>query len=160
MSETPNVVAVLVQRLANDLRCEWADMVGVAVRILKEKETVEQVAGALAKVSRVGVDSIKRKLVAIQKMSQNGFSEKEIVTMGQEQVLGRFQKEKRQDTYEEEVWLRFKIKGSQREIVMQQIERVKKILGFTTSEEFFDWFHAQLSSTTDEELKHSAGMMK
>lgn len=160
MSDSPNIVAVLCSRAATSIRSEWADLVVVSVRILSEKQTVDQVAVALAKVSKVGIESIKRKIIAIQKMHGEGFSEEEIVSMGQEQVLGHFQKVKRQDKYEDEVWLKFKIKGSQREIVTQQIERVKKVLGFTTSEQFMDWLYAQLSSTTDEELTHSAGMKK
>lgn len=158
MSNSANIVQILTTRAATSLRSEWVDLVAVSVRILSEKQTVDEVAGALAKVARVGVDSVKRKVVAIQKMHSLGFSEEEIVSMGQEQVLGQFQKEKRQDNYTNEVWMKFKLKGSQREIVMQQIERVKKICGFKTSEEFFDWFYAQLVNTTDEELEAAAGM--
>jgi glucose-6-phosphate dehydrogenase assembly protein OpcA len=160
MSDSTNIVQVLCSRAATSLRSEWTDIVAVSVRILPEKQTVDEVAGALAKATRVGIESIKRKIVAVQKMHSLGFSEAEIVAMGQEQVIGQFQKEKRQDNYQNEVWMKFKVKGSQREIVMQQIERVMTVCGFKTKEEFFDWMYAQLANTTEEELKHSAGMNK
>jgi hypothetical protein len=150
MGEPAGIVATLCAEAATSVRSEWAKLVAVAVRIVNQKETVDQVAAAM--------DSVKRKILAIQKMQETGFSAEEIVSMGQFQTLGHFQKGKRQDTYEQDVWMRFKIKGSQREIVTQQIDRVKKVLHLESMEDFWDWFYAQVANTTDEELIASAGM--
>jgi hypothetical protein len=158
MGEPAGIVATLCAEAATSVRSEWAKLVAVAVRIVNQKETVDQVAAAIAKASGVGMDSVKRKILAIQKMQETGFSAEEIVSMGQFQTLGHFQKGKRQDTYEQDVWMRFKIKGSQREIVTQQIDRVKKVLHLESMEDFWDWFYAQVANTTDEELIASAGM--
>jgi hypothetical protein len=157
LSEGPAILNSLLKEAADALRADWSRLVAIGCKLSKDKDSIDQISNALAKAGKSSQDSIKRKLFAIQSMQNLGYSEAEIAGMGQSTVLSEFQKTKKAETYEKQTVLKFMIPGSQREIVQNEIERVKRVLGMTTSEAFFDWFVAQLQQTTDDELKHAAG---
>jgi hypothetical protein len=149
-------IAVLLNQAASNLRIEWENMVSVALCL--EKEQVDDGADSIARAGKCGYESVRRKLYAIQHAARLGYSQEEIVSMGQERVLGDFQKKTRSDTYETQTWMKFRVQGSIRQLVTLEIERVSKVLHFKTSEMFFEWLLAQLHNTTDDELRQSAGM--
>jgi hypothetical protein len=158
VSESANLVAVLLARAAADLRTEWQNLTAVGVRLLPEKQSIDQAASVLSRAGKCGLESIKRKLYAIQYAHTHlSMAEEDIVDAGQESVLSQFQKKTRADTYEKQTWMQFKIAGSLRELFMQEKDRVSKVLKFQTSEIFFEWLYAQLHNTTDDELRQSAG---
>ena len=157
MSDTGNPLNALITNAAEAMRSDWKRLVEIGCRIAKDSQTIEEVSHALAKAGNGSVDSIKRKLFAIQFMQNLGYSEAEIVTFGQTVALSEFGKSKKVESYEKQTSLIFKIPGSQREVVQIEIERIKKLSNLQTSEIFWDWFLGQTKSLTDEELQHSAG---
>lgn len=152
---TENAVPTLIQRLSVEARGQWRTMTELAVRLPAEQ--VDATAEALAASMMTGVDSVKRKLQAIKHVASLGYGAEEIFQMGQEKVLGDFGKSKRQANYTETVVMKWNIPGSQRELVQKQERRVKSLLGIVTSEDFWDWWLAQIENATDEEIRQSAG---
>lgn len=148
-------VAKLLTNTAATLRREWEDFVGVAYILLPE--AVDDAAAAIARASKVGVESIRRRLYGVQKAKSLGYSKEEIIGMGQEKILSMAQEKKREERYTETVTMLFRIPGSQREIVQQQIKRVQRVLKMKTHEEFWDWWLGQMVHTTDAEILHSGG---
>jgi uncharacterized protein HemY len=158
MSDQANLVAVLVNNATQKARENWDALVSIAVNIVRDKDTVENVSKALANASRIGVDSVRRKILAIQHAQSLGYSEEEIKEFGQREVLGLLEKHKKEERYEELVNLSFRIPGSLRELARQQLTRVTEIVGLNSSEELWEWITAQLTLASDEDLRHSAGM--
>jgi len=160
MSAVSNPLNDLLARSAQSLRAEWLDLVAVATRLSKDKEDVRQVAAKLAAVANSSEDSITRKIFAIHYMQGVGYSEEEIGNFGQTQVLSQFQQSKKVEKYEKLTHLSFKIPGSQKEIVQQELARVMRVLNMQTSESLWDFIVSALQSCSDEELLHSAGEKK
>ncbi len=142
------------------MREEWESLVDISLRILQDKDTIESVATALASSAGAGVESIKRKILGIQYVHSLGRDELELKGMGQEKVLSLYGKAKKAEKYEKPVKLIFDISGSQREVVQKTLEHVKQVCGFTNSEQLWDFLNAELTQTTDEQLRHAAGLIK
>ncbi len=61
---------------------------------------------------------------------------------------------------DKQVLLSWKVAPELRDAAHAETLRIAQVLGFTTSNELWTWLTAQLATTTDEELLHSAGMSK
>lgn len=153
-----------VQRYLNAsseaLKQEWNTLVRLALELSTDHEggkAVQEAATALAFQSRAGTESIKRKILAIQHARATGLALEEIQSQGQEVTLSAFQANKRESQLEDQVWLKWKVTGVTRELVVREYERICDVLNFNTAEMFFGWLLAQLIHLTPEELKHSAG---
>lgn len=146
---------VYLNLLATTLTKEWEQIVKVALET--GPEDVKAAATAIAYASKAGVDSIVRKIQAIQYVASQGMTEPVIVELGQEAVVSSFNKSKKQDQLEQQVFLKFKVSGSLRDAMEEERARICKVLRFVSSEQFILWVHAQLSTTTEEELLHAAG---
>jgi hypothetical protein len=157
VSEAVNPLNALLKDAATALRADWERLVAIAVKISKDRESIDQISHALAMAGKSSQDSLKRKIFAIQHMQELGYTESEISQMGQTVVLSEHQKTKKAEKYEKKTWLKFALPGSQREIVQIEIARIAKVLNLQTSEQIWDFIMAQLQACTDEELKHAAG---
>lgn len=156
MNESPSLVAILVNQVASDLRTEWANMTAIAIRLIEERKSLEETAAALAGAGKCGYESVRRKLSAIQYAYSNlSMTEQDIVDAGQEAILSQFQKQTRAKNYSENVWMKWKLPGSLREVVSIEIKRVCEVKQFNSSEMFWEWFAGQLHNVTDEELRQS-----
>lgn len=145
---------IMVQRAIAEMRSEWQTLVCLSLAL--KDEQVKEFSAGLAAAVKVGADSIERKIKAIRHQASLGYSEDEIASQGQEKVLGGYIKSRKQENYGSFVIIKWQIPGSQRELVQQQERRVKELLGLVTSEQFFDWWLAQLQNVTDEEIIESA----
>ena len=146
---------VYMNLLSAALQKEWEQFVTVAMSI--EADAVGQAASAIAFVSKVGKDSIERKLRAVQHAVANGMTKPVLVEMGQEAVVSSYNRAKKVEQVEQQVWLKFKVSGTVRDAFEQERDRIVKILKFTNSEMFIIWLHAQLAASSDDEIRHSAG---
>lgn len=167
--QQPSTAEILLTRTIDGMRTEWANLVllvekAVCVRvaprnaIVPEQDTTQKLAQFLSKQTGIGVDSIQRKLDAIVYHFQNlSLSAEEIIKLGQEHTVSTYIKSKKAEKYTEQVQLRFTIPGSQREIVMQEIERIKRILGCVSSETVWDFYLSLTRGLNDDEVKHLAG---
>jgi len=144
--------------LSGSLRKEWENFVRVASEV--EADAVGQAASAIAFTSKVGKDSIERKLRAVQYCIAQGMTVPVLVEMGQEAVVASYNRSKKVDQAEQSVWLKYKVSGSLRDAMEEERERICRILKLTNSEMFISWLHAQLATTPDEALVHSASMDK
>lgn len=142
-------------RAADAMAQEWRELVKLSLSLTDER--VDATATTISRAAKIGFESVRRKLNAIRHAATLGYSEAEIIDQGQEQTLSIFQKGRRESTYTDKVWLKFQIPGSQRELVQQEIERIKRVLGLKDSEQVWDFMLAQLINVTDEELKQAAG---
>lgn len=147
MSETPEMF------LAKTISSEWEQMVRFALTI--EGDNVDQVAQTVSEIAKVGYDSIRRKIMAIRYVGTLGHPQDDIIAMGQEVVLGTFQKSKRTQNYESNVVLKWTIPGSQRELVQKHEQRIKGVLGLVTSEDYWDWWLSQVENLSDQEIRDS-----
>ena len=136
-------------------RNEWLSLVDLA--LATPEEHVQGLVMALANKANIGVDSLKRKFGAIKHQASLGFTADEIIRMGQEKVLGGFIKARKVANYQGQVVMKWNVPGSQRELMQQQEQRIRRILGLATSVDFFDWLLGQLTTLTDEEILSSAG---
>lgn len=157
MPETPNPLGTMLAQATQTMRSQWQQLVEIAFALSRDRGDVEQVSHQLARASGTAEDSIKRKILAIQHAQTLGYSEEEVSKMGQTRVLSDYGKKKKQDKYEDLVWLKFQIPGSQREVARQQLDRVCKVLDLKTSEQLWDFLLAELSTASDEDLRHAAG---
>jgi hypothetical protein len=157
MSDGPQVLNALLKDAANALRADWSRLVAIGAKLAKDRDSIEQVANALAKAGKSSEDSIKRKIRAIHHMQDLGYSEPEIAEMGQTVCLSELQKTKKAENYEKKTWLKFALPGSQREVVQLELARVATILKLETSEQLWDFLVAQLQACNEEDLKHAAG---
>lgn len=150
-----NKTDIFLRRLETDLRCEWEDLVELALAVPQEAilSTIE----SLAASCHIGPDSIRRKVEAIRYAATLGHGAEELKQMGQEKVISDFIKSRRVESYGKTVTLKWSIPGSQRQLVQDQEKRVKSLLGLQTSEQFFDWWLGQVTNATDEEIRQSAG---
>jgi len=150
------LVTSLLNHAADSLKSDWQALVTLALQLPNSQ--CDEAARSLSMRSKVGFDSVRRKLLAIQYASNNlGYTETEISEHGQEATLSRYQKEKRADKYVEQTWLRYKVSGSIRELFQQQVIRVAQVCDLPNAEAVFEWLIAQLRTSTDEELRHSVG---
>lgn len=157
MSDSSNILNELLASAASAMRSDWERLVAIGTKLAKDRDSVDQVATSLSRAGKIGADSLKRKLVAIQHMQNRGYSEIEIAAMGQAIVLAQFQKEKVTEQREKMTRLCFLIPGSQKESVQAELDRVRRVLGLSSSEQLFDFIISQLQQASDEDLKHSAG---
>jgi hypothetical protein len=157
MPENINPLGTMLAQATQTMRSQWQQLVEIAFALSRDRGDVDQVSHQLARASGQSEDSIKRKILAIQHAQGLSFSEEDVTKMGQTKVLSEYGKSKKQNKYEDMVWIRFQLPGSQKEIVTQQFERVKKVLGLKTSEQLFDFLIAQLQQTSEDELRHAAG---
>ena len=150
------LVTTLLNHAADNLRADWQVLVALALQLPVGQ--CDEAARSLSMRSKVGFDSVRRKLLAIQYASTNlGYTEAEISEHGQEATLSRYQKEKRADKYTESVWLRVKCSGSLRELFQRQLIRVAQVCDLPNAEAVLEWITAQIATSTDEELRHSVG---
>lgn len=144
-----------LKSVGNDIRSEWQHLVDLALSV--DKTLIDPVARGLASASKIGPDSIRRKLESIQYAQSLGHPPEDIKAFGQERVLGEYIKSKRVKTYSDSTVMKWSVPGSLRELVQQDVRRIMDVLGLYTSEEFFDWLHAQLVDLTDDQIRQSAG---
>ncbi len=160
MSGSSNPLDALLSRSAESLRSEWRDLVAVGVRLQKDKEAVRNVAAMLSVKGNSSEESICRKLFAIHFMEKAGYTEEQIAVYGQTFVLSEFQKSKEKAKLDVLTNLTFKIPGEQRERVLEELDRVKRVLNIQTSQALWDFLTATLESLSDEDLLHAAGEKK
>lgn len=145
MSSDPNL-ALMVTVLRN----EWEQLVRCALKTPSEKIT--DVATVLSQNAGVGLDSMKRKINAIQAQVALGYTEDEIVSMGQENVLGAHIKQRKQANYENQVTMKWLVSGSQRELVQQMQRRMMNVLKLDTPIQWWDFMLSYFGNHTDEQL--------
>ena len=160
MPETNNPLGTMLAQATQTMKSQWQQLVTIAFALSRDRGDVGQVSHTLARASGTSEDSIKRKIIAIQYAQSRGHSEEVVVKMGQTRVLSEYGKSKKQEKYEQMVNLTFKVPGSVRETVLVEFDRVKRILGISTSEQMFDFIVSQLRASTDDELRHAAGDLK
>ena len=134
----------------------WEYVVDTALVTLPS--AVGEVAAGMSKGGVAGKESIKSKLFAIQKVKSLGYTRDEIVAFGQEKVISMAKREARSENYTAMTRLVFNVPGSQRELVQAQVARVRSLLRLTV-EDYWDWFLAQMLAATDDDIRHSAGML-
>jgi len=155
MSEFPETVQILLQRAVVEMRSEWSTLVELAVRL--NPEALDGVAGGMSVHAKIGVDSIRRKLLSIQHAVTLGYSPEEITARGQEKTVSEFNQSKRESNYEKKVVMKWQVPGSLRERIQEQQARVMKILDLPHSEAFWDWWVGLLINSKDEEILASGG---
>jgi hypothetical protein len=160
MNNTTNPLDSLLSRSAESLRSEWRDLVAVAVRLQKDKESVRQIAAMLAVKGNSSEESICRKLFAIHFLENAGYTEERIADYGQTFALSEFQKSKEKDKQDKLTVLSWKISGAQRQMVQTELDRVKTELNIQTSADLWDFLLSLLQSLTKEDLLHAAGEKK
>ncbi|HXP82618.1 MAG TPA: hypothetical protein VN976_22150 [Verrucomicrobiae bacterium] len=154
---TPNPIGSMLAEATQTMRSQWAQLVKIAFALSRDRGDVDQISHQLARASGQSEDSIKRKIVAIQYAQSLNFTEEDVTKKGQTQVLSDYGKSRKQQKYEEMVYLKFRIPGSQREVAQQQFDHICQVCEFKTSEQFIDFLIAQLSAASDDELRHAAG---
>jgi hypothetical protein len=156
-----------LQRLLVAMKAQWDSMVEIAFNLKAKppfddavQRAYEVTIASLAEASKVGPESIKRKLDAILYLSCLGHSAEEIKEMGQEAAVSRWNKSRKEKTYGQTVTLGWRLPGSQKALLEQQVARVRVLLKLRTTEEWIDWLLSVLMGLTDEQIVSSAGEPK
>jgi len=153
----PALVTRYLNGSAEAMKEDWKALVRLAVSLDQDPKGIQEAATLLAFNARTGTESVKRKILAIQYSAGQGNAMEEIVAFGQEATIAAFNKSRRDEQLEQQVWLKWKVSGVIRELAQAEIDRVCNVLTLTTSEMFWQWMIAQLRNTTDPELRHAAG---
>jgi hypothetical protein len=144
-------------QFVSNARGQWEQLVRVA-RATTPKGRI-QVARTLAEAAGVGVSTLRRKLEALHMAMNAGLTDDELIKRGQRWVMAKFVTDKRNGRQDEQVVLKWLVSPELRDAAIANSVRVARVLHFTTSNEFWSWLNAQLELTTEEELRHSAGMI-
>ncbi len=147
---------MLLARLCVSMKSEWADLVAL-VSFAGDKEQLTACAEFLAKDTGERSDSILRKIESVRYFIGLGITTEQITTWGQSKTLSSYFKARRSENYEKPVQLRFTVPGSLRELVMQDVDRIRSVLKLVDSEGLWDFLHSLIVNLTDEDLLHLAG---
>lgn len=140
----------------SNAKAQWVSLVKTA-RSIAPKER-ENAARSLSIAAGVGKSTLKRKLEALHMAMNQGLEDAELIAMGQRAVMARFVTDKRNGRQDTQVCLKWLVSPELRDAAVANSVRVGRILGFTTSNEYWTWLNAQIELTSDEELRHSAGL--
>ena len=134
---------------------QWSELVRVA-RATPPRSRV-QVARTLAEAAGVGKSTLARKLEALHMAMNSGLTDDELIQRGQRWVMAKFVTDKRNGRQDAQVVLKWLVAPEIRDDAIKNSVRVGRILGFTTSNEYWTWLNAQVELATDEEIRHAAG---
>ncbi len=151
-------LAKCAERFVNGSQTQWSELVEIALAL--KPGQVQKAAERLGKLAQVSPKTVKQKLLAIRLAREAGNTPDQIKQTGASAVLGLFVKTKNAARTDKQVLLSWKVAPELRDAAHAETLRIAQVLGFTTSNELWTWLTAQLATTTDEELLHSAGMSK
>lgn len=156
----PTKLDILATRLVNDSRSKWADLVDLTFSLPEQQ--FDSVSESLSKHMGESKYSLKRKMNAISYAHSLGYTAEDIKKEGQELALSRYAKKLNADKYEDTTVMKWNLPGSLREVTRKNMAGVAKILGFTTSEQLWDFLNSVLADlvANPESLKHLAGEYK
>jgi len=150
-------LAKSAERFVNGSQSQWSNLVDIALG-LKPKQ-LPKAAERLGKLAGVNAKTVLQKLHAIRLAAQENAAS-DIKTAGQAKTIATYVKTKNGARTDKQVLLSWKVAPELRDAAHEEALRISRVLGFTTSNEYWTWLNAQLATTTDEELLHSAGMKK
>jgi hypothetical protein len=149
MSEAANIFAA-------SARHNWAELVRVTRQV--HPDHIEKSAKALAASAGVGAPGIREKMQAIRWLLDNGRSEDYIIGAGQHQTIHEYREAKKEKRLDPQVTMSWRITPDLRYHVQCQVIRIANLLGIKDSETFWMFMHAEMSSWTPEQIRHSAGI--
>lgn len=147
--------ASLTEVYVNGANTHWSRLVELALSIPVEQ--LDRRAEQIARGARTGKSALKRKLEAIQWAYAKCHDKEAIVKAGQEQTLSRFIKSKKAERTEESVVMKWSISPDLKGRVQAEIWRIAKVLGFKTSEEYWEFMHSVMQDWDEATLNHLAG---
>lgn len=150
-------LAKSAERFVLGSQSSWSELVDIALA-LKPKQ-LNRGAERLSKLAGINPKTTMQKFNAIRLAAQENTAA-DIKAAGQAKTLGTYVKAKNGARTDKQVVLSWKVAPELRKSAHEQMLRVGKILNFTTSNEYIAWWNAQLETTTDEEIRHSAGECK
>lgn len=136
----------------------WAKLVDIALALSPKQ--LEKAACRLGKLSGISPKTVRRKFDAIRLAQSQGQTAEAIKKAGQEAIVGGYVRTKHNGRTDKQVALRWMVAPELRDAAHEEAWRVAKILNFRTSNEFWQWLTAVLSTATEEEIRHSAGDTK
>ncbi len=161
MTEHASQAEILLSRLVVELRSPWHTLVLLTQEYVNaDSKSILELTKLLAEQTQTSQDSLNRKIAAIKYFFGLGHTTEEIASWGQSKTLSDFIHARRAEDYEKVVQMRFSLPGSLRELFLQDLDRVKKVLGIESSEQLFEYLHSLLHGISDEEHKHLAGELK
>jgi hypothetical protein len=119
-----------------------------------------QAASTLSQAAGVGKSTLARKLEAIHLAQNAGVTDEDLIERGQRWTLAKFVTDKKNGRQDAQVCLKWLVAPEIRDAAHENVVRVGKVLGFTTSNQFWQWWNSQIELTSDEELRHSAGSIR
>jgi len=136
---------------ADSINRQWKEI----VELVEEcpPELYDITCKALSQSAHIGFDSLKRRVSAVIHARSLGYSCEEIIAAGQEKTMSDYLKSKKQEKYGQTVRMQFEVPGFLRELIQQDFERIKRVLGVATSEDLFDFLHSMFENMTDEEIR-------
>lgn len=134
----------------SNAKAQWVSLVKTA-RSIKPKER-DDAARSLSIAAGVGKSTLKRKLEALHMAMNNGLSDEKLIEMGQRAVMAKFIQDKRAARTDEQVVLKWLVAPDIRDHAVANSVRVGRLLGFTTSNQYWAWLNAQIENSSDEEI--------
>ena len=134
---------------------EWIAYVQAALHT--PPEAVGARALELSAKLHVGKESIHRRLSAIQFALVNKLTPTQIIEAGQEATLSAHIKSRKAENAGKTVRLGYQVSGEVKQMLDEQMVRIREIANLPTPEQFWDWAVSHLRDLTDEQIRHSAG---
>lgn len=144
-------------QFVSNAKAQWVSLVKTA-RSIKPKER-DEAARQLSIAAGVGKSTLKRKLEALHMAMNQGLEDAELIAMGQRAVMARFVSDKRNGRQDTQVCLKWLVSPEIRDAAVANSVRVGRLLGFTTSNEYWMWHNAMIETSSDEEILHSGGAL-
>lgn len=136
---------------------QWTELVHLATTISDRQ--VDNVAQTLSRATGTGKPGLKKKLEAIRWAYAKCKDTEPIIRAGQEVVLSKYIKSKRAERVEGRAVIKWEIAPELRELVREQVLRVGRIAKLRTSDDFWNFMHAQMQGWDEEFIKHEAGLI-
>jgi hypothetical protein len=149
MSETLNMFAA-------SARHNWSELVRVTRQV--RPENIEKSAKALAFASGQSAQGVREKMQAIRWLLDQGRSEEYIIGAGQHKTIHEYREARAEKRLDPQVSMSWRVTADLRYHVQCEVIRISKILGIRDQETFWMFMHAEMSSWTPEQLRHSAGI--
>ena len=119
-----------------------------------------------ATVHAIEMPAVKHKITAIRWAMMDGWTAEVILEKGQSAVLSAYAKAKR-NGHEKEKVLRWRVPASLADAIQSDnaspdaeealVSRLARVLGISTSEEFWLYLHAHFGGMSDEQIRHDGG---
>ena len=136
-------------------RHNWIELVRVTRNV--RPDALKKSAKAIAYAAGVGPQGVQEKMQAIKFAQQQGRSDEYIIGAGQHKTISEYREARAEKRLDPVVSMSWRVTAELRYAVQCEVIRIAKIAGIRDQETFWTFMHAEMSSWTPQQIRHSSG---